>query len=318
MKKVLNSIKYDIILNLYNKSILAITIMMVLIFSGVYWNMMESFKSNLFLYNHTYHELQDMGEDVEELLKQEANLVEEKTSDGVQQFIDNPLRYDYDNLQRSYTYIKGTNIIVGLLKNATLVFLGLLVGIYMIFIVTYEYSERTIKTRLLIDGSRRLFLSKFVSGIFIVTVVYFLSLIISWSVSFLWSEKILQSVSISFERNVFDVRQVLLSIVTTYVILLLFSMMGFVIGLFLRKMSVSILVFLVLHLVVPSFGKYDYKNLILTIFSNGFELELEERINYVDGVGVVPSIFIFLIYVFVIFVFSCFSYRIKKNKGGNV
>ncbi len=209
MKKLLNSIRYDIKLNIYNKSICFLMLLAVLIFLVVNYNMLEKFKGNLSLYNHTYAEMLENGENIEILLKQEVNVTEETTDDGaVLQYIDNPLRYDHDNLIKSLTCISKTNIFVGLTENATLVFLGLLFGIYMIFLVTYEFSEQTIKTRLLIDAPTRVLLSKLLSGIFVVTLVFFSSLLISGGISYVWASCTLNAVDIDVKPIIFSFGQV--------------------------------------------------------------------------------------------------------------
>lgn len=319
MKKLLDSIKFDIKLNFYNKSIFVVFFLMILSFLIVNYNMLGKFKTDLEMYARTYEEMEACGENIDELLSQEANVMEEITSkDTVQQLIDNPLRYDYDNLINSYTYIKGANIIVGLLENSTLIFIGLLAGIYMIYLITYEFSEKTIKTRLLMDKPIRLLLSKLLSGILIFTVIYFLALLISWCISFVWSEYTLSSIDVDIEYIKFGFDKVMMSVFISYLISFLFLIMGFAIGLLLRKMSLSILTFLVLHLIAPSVGKYDYKNLILTIFSSGFELDMGKRMNFIEGVGFIPSLLIFMVYVFIIIGISIFIYILKKRKGGYV
>lgn len=320
MKKLLNSIKYDIKLNLYNKSIVVMLFLMVLIFLLTTNDMLGEFHSNLDLYSHTYAEMVESGENIEELLNQEAVIVEEViTDDSMQQYIENPLRYDYDNLVNSFSHIKGTNIFIGLLENSTLVFVGLLVGVYMIFLITYEFSEKTIKTRLLIDSPIRILLSKLISGIAIITLVYFSSLLISWVISFAWAEQAVSKVDVSIDLIKFSLGKVLISIFVSYLISLLFSLLGFAIGLLLRKMSLSVLVFFVLHLITPSLGKYDYKNLLLTIFNFGYGLDTGKRIKFIEGVGFVPAVLLVLLYVFIIVVISCFIFSfLKKRKGGYV
>lgn len=316
MKKLFNSIKYDLKLNLYNKSIVILTLLTLLTLLIVNYNMLEKFNSYLKLYNYTVAEMQENGEDIEELMNQEVNVYEEVTEDGaIQQYIDNPLKYDYDNLKNSLTYISGINIIVGLLENSTLVFLGLIGGLYMIYFITYEFSEKTIKTRLLIDNPIRLLLSKIITGILIITVVYFSSLLISGCISCGWSKYVIHSSNIDMEPIKFGLGKIVSCVMTSYLITLMFSMLGCAIGLLLRKMSLSILFFLVLHLIVPSMGKYDYKNLILSVFSNSFELDMGKRVNFIDGVGLVPSVLIFLLYIFIILIISMLVYILKKRKG---
>ena len=107
------------------------------------YNMLGKFKTDLKIYTHTYEEMEEWGENVDELLSQEANVVEEITSkNSVQQLVDNPLRYDYDNLVNSYTYIKDANIIVGLLENSTLIFLIYIFIIFGISIFLYMLQKR--------------------------------------------------------------------------------------------------------------------------------------------------------------------------------
>lgn len=316
MKKLFNSIKYDFKLNLYNKSIFIVTLLTILTFLIVNYNMLEKFNSNLKLYNYTVAEMKENGEDIEELMNQEVNVFEEVMEDGgVQQYIDNPLKYDYDNLKNSLTSISGINIIIGLLENSTLVFLGLIGGIYMVYVITYEFSEKTIKTRLLIDNPSRLLLSKIITGILIISVVYFSSLLVSGCISYEWSEYVIRSSNVDIEPIEFGADKILGCVMTSYLITLMFSIFGCAIGLLLRKMSLSILSFLVLHLVVPSMGKYDYKNLILSIFSCSFELDMGKRVNFIDGVGFAPSILVFLFYIFIILIISMLVYKLKKRKG---
>ncbi len=98
----------------------------------------------------------------------------------------------------------------------------------------------------------------------------------------------------------------------------MFATLGFVIGLLLRKMSLSLLLFLVMHLIVPSVGKYDYKNLVLTVFSYGFDLDSGKKANFIDGVGFLPSVLLFALYLGIFFGIAILVYMLKKRKGSYI
>lgn len=316
MKRRFDSVKYELKLNWYNKSVFVFFTLMLLIFLLNFWNLINAFKGNSALYQHTYEEMKNSGENVEELLQQDAHIFEEQVEGGgLQQFIDNPLRYDYDNMVASFSDIQGRRIIVKLLEKTTLIFLGLLVGIYMIYISTYENSEKTLKTRLLLDHPLRVVMSKFCSGLIIITGVFCAALCLSWLISLVWSAYVIQPVKLNATASKLGVQETLHSVLISYLIVIVFAAIGFAIGLLFRKMSVGMLLFLLLHLLLPSMGKYDYKNLLMTIFKQGFELDIGSRITFINGVSFANAILALSGYILIILFISCLCYTLKKRRG---
>ncbi len=316
MKKVLYNVKYDLKLSFFTKSFFMLLIFMFSIFVITQYNQINKYNALTKQYIISYNELKDNGENPDELLKQDFNIIEKVDEyGGVSQFVDNHLRYDFENMKESRTDIEGTNIIVMLLKNSILVFLSICVAIYMIYFTCFEFSEKTLKTRLLMGNFISIFSSKLVSGIILITSAFIISLFSSTVISYIWSVFETQNHSFFNSIDIINISKVVYSVIMSYIILLIYMIAGFGLGILIRKTSVAIVFFLLLHLIVPSFGKYDYKNLILTIYDDIFGITMSNNINFIKGINVSSAILILLGYILVILLFGYFKYRIDKRKG---
>lgn len=93
MKKQFNDVKYELTLNVYNRSIFWVLGLMVLFLLINYGVRVSNFQGDVKCYKTTYKTLLEDGEDVEALLQQKVHITEEKdSSGGVTQFIDNTLK----------------------------------------------------------------------------------------------------------------------------------------------------------------------------------------------------------------------------------
>lgn len=315
MRELLNNIKYDLKLQLFTKSFYILGFVFVLIFLITHFNQVNKYNSHTDLYIKSYMELKEVGEDPEVLLKQEYKIEETKDEKGgILQFIDNHLKYDFENMKLSRQDITGINIVTSLLKNSILIFLSLTVAIYMIYISCFEFSQRTIKNRILMGKLPIVLVSKFISGLIIVTCIYFFTLIVSAILSYFWSNIVISKSSVSVKVHILELSSVFNGVFISYIILLFYIITGFLIGILLRKSSLAILLFTVLHLIVPSLGKYDYKNMIFNIYNYGFFISKDLGINFIE-LNIINIIVVFIYYISILSFIYLIIYKLNKKKG---
>lgn len=316
MKTLLDNVKYDIKLMLLTKSFFVLTIVMICIFMLAQYNQVNKLNTSVEQYIISYNEVVSDGENPEEMLKVEYS-VEEKidSKGGVYQYINNILRYDFENMKSIRTDMEGINIVVLLLKNTILVFLSICVSIYMIYISCFEVYEKTLKTRLLMGSFNIIALSKFITGIILVTIAFFISLISSSVISYIWTMFAMQNYPINYVADEISVGKLTSVMFISYIVVLLYSLFGYALGMIIRKISIVILVFLILHLIVPSFGKYDYKNLMLTLYDYMFGDVRKIGVHFISGVNIVVAIVILLFYGIILLSLGQIKYRFDKKNG---
>lgn len=316
MKTLLDNVKYDIKLMLLTKSFFVLTIVMICIFMLAQYNQINKLNASVEQYIISYNEVVSDGENPEEMLKAEYS-VEEKidSKGGVYQYINNILRYDFENMKSIRADMEGINIVVLLLKNTILVFLSICVSIYMIYISCFEVYEKTLKTRLLMGSFNIIALSKFITGIILVTIAFLVSLISSSVISYIWIMFAMQNYPINYVADGISVGKLVSVMFISYIVVLLYSLFGYALGMIIRKISIVISVFLILHLIVPSFGKYDYKNLMLTLYDYVFGDVRKIGVHFISGVNIVVAIVILLFYGIILLSLGQIKYRFDKKNG---
>ena len=312
MKRLLDSIMYEFKLNLFNKSIFIVLILMITFLLLNYSNCIKDFEVSKKTYQITYKSLIEDGEDVDALLQQEYHINEEyDASGGLTQFIDNTIRYDYENMQEKFDDIYWKNCVISMLKRSTLIYLGLLCSLYMIFMSTYDFANNTLKTHMLIESPLQIVWSKFISGLIIITGIYFFALAFSWLITSVWSSIYLKKIIIEETVTVYGIKMIIKSILVSYLVIMLFSIISYALAFLLRNMAVAVGVNIMLHLLIPSFGKYDYKNLIMTVYKSAYNLEQSASLNYYDGVNSITAFIMVILYACIIFMVA--SIRFYKN-----
>lgn len=204
-----------------------------------------------------------------------------------------------------------------MLKNSTLVYLGLLFSLYMVFIATYEFSGSTIKTHFLMESPLRIAWSKLESGLLIITGIYFVAVLAGWGIASVWSWIYLKGVTVEVPGINYSLNRITCSIMISYLVIILFSLLGYALGLLLRHMAITVGVTLVLHLLIPSLGKYDYKNLIITVYKSAYQLEQGIAMNYYPGVSVVTALLILFAYICGIVLFAYLRFYRNWKQGQN-
>lgn len=318
MKRQSSNIMYEIKLNFFNKSVFVVLVLMVMFLVLNYANCISDFQGSVKTYQMTYESLLEDGEDVDSLLQQEFHITEERDSNGgLTQFVDNTLRYDYENMQEKYSDIFWMNCIRAMLKNSTLVYLGLLFSLYMVFISTYEFSTNMVKTHMLIESPLHIAWSKLQSGLIIITGIYFVGIVISWLIASVWSFIYLKNVAVEVPMIVYGLKTIMKSVFISYLVIILFSILSYSLGLLLRHMAVAVGVNLMLHLLIPSFGKYDYKNLVMAVYKSAYQLEQGTALNYFDGVTPVVAFLIVVAYACIIFILAFLRFYKNWRSGQN-
>lgn len=318
MKKQSNNILYEIKLNFLNKSIFIVFFLSIAFLILNFHNSIEEYKASVNIYHDTFESAVEAGEDVNELLNQDYQIIEEQSnSGGITQYIDNTLKYDYDTMYQNYSAIYWKNCVFTILKKSTLVFLGLLFSLYMVVISTYEFSTNTLKLHMLGCSLKKLIISKLQAGLIIISGIFFSSTFISWIISSIWSIIYLKNVNNNLSPKIYSPQQQFKSILITYIILLLFGLISFATGILVHNMATTVGIILLTHLLIPSLGKYDYKNLILTLYNQAYPLDISIKANYLSGLDPINAFFILLIYSILIFILAYIRFFKQWKNGHN-
>lgn len=85
-------------------------------------------------------------------------------------------------------------------------------------------------------------------------------------------------------------------ILCVLVLALITGILSFLISLSIKSLFVSLIGFLVYYLAIPNLGKYDYKNVVMNIFSTASKEVLGQPIPYIP-LDIKVSIILVIIYV---------------------
>ena len=313
MKRLLSNIVYDLQLQIRTKSLIILFIVMMGIFMLAQFNQINDFKTEVNMYEIAYQNSKEAGNDPEEILKQDYNINNSK--ENKLEVIDNPLRYQYESMKESRNSLEGRNVIVTYLENTLLVYLSLVITIYMIYVSCFEFSELTFKTRLLMGNSTTISLSKLIAGMIVVTGTFIVSLLLSSLIVQPWIIQATKDYAFNHPLTQYSITHILKVGFMSYIILMLYSIFGFSLGSLLRKTSIATVIFLVLHLVVPVLGKYDYKNLVLTIYRDIFGKLMDSTVHIIDGVNITTAFALLTLYSVIVLIFAFIRFKIDKRGG---
>ena len=148
MKIKLKVVKNEMLYLLYSKIyFILFGLLFAVMFLNVY-GQIDSYKKNISEYQKTESYILRQGENIEQVLKQDLNVVQEKSSDGTLiTSVDNPLRYENENLGKMLYNLKPTNLSISILEMITFVFGPVIFGLLGILLATYDFKNKTVKIK---------------------------------------------------------------------------------------------------------------------------------------------------------------------------
>ena len=279
MRKLKDNIRYELNYMTATKIPVFILLSILSIFIMTQFNIVNTLNHLNRTFESSVSHAKQNGDDIQQLLEEDYYSKDVLQDNGmVNTTIENVVRYDYESVKTYYQKIQGGNGFIEILSNTSLVFLPIIASIFAIYIATYDFSANTLKTRMLSGDFKLVYMSKLIGVIVVFTSMFVLSLVIGYGIAYGWSTMTQNDRSLFFKDIPYQsvaFIDVFLASMVTYGIALASLLIAFGFGLMCKKGSVAILIFLVYHLVIPSLGKYDFKNIILNIHASMFGVNVQ-------------------------------------------
>ncbi|MDI6604471.1 MAG: hypothetical protein QME35_04955 [Thermoanaerobacteraceae bacterium] len=270
IKNILNSTKKELKYQFYS-NVFFIMLLTMFLFSVLnLYNQMTNVKNNYNLFLHTQTEEKKIGNNIEKELNSPVDI---KKENGLE-IINNPLKFDYDNVALSiYDLKKPDRIITNTLKYLSFFFYSFFFTIYGIYISTYDIKFKTIKVKAVQRNWNQILFSKqlsiFVSSFIIILIVLLLSNIVGSLFYYILSHQIPVN---DFKLSVLPSdTNVVLQFILSISISFIFSTIGFYLGLIFRGFMYPAVIFIVYDFILPVIGKYDLRNLISVLGHKVFD-----------------------------------------------
>ena len=212
--------------------------------------------------------------------------------------VDNLSAYDFAQLNTSSQQITASNLPEFVLKTYGLTFFSILAFIVGVLISSYDYKFETYQRRLSRNSWLEIIAGKIGAIIILILGIYVLSFISSMLTGTMLP-LITHSHTSSFNFSGFLNSLSMTGI--SFVLGLALALVGFAINMVVRRVVAVIVAFIIYVAVIPSLGRFDWKNIILNLYSHfGTQLNVE----HLPFTTLSPSLvtFLFLLYVGVILV----------------
>ncbi|WP_251422751.1 MULTISPECIES: hypothetical protein [Lactococcus] len=191
--------------------------------------------------------------------------------DQVDTSIENSARYSYESLMISNNQMSLLGFPKFFLKYSGLIFLPIISGFLGIFVATYDYKSATYKRKLNHNSWQEILVGKYLVIISVLFIALVFTTLISLVIGGL-SVHFIESIDVSKYGSIFEVHNSLLDLaalgLTVFLMDVITAVIWFTLSLIIKSSVISIVLFLLYDLVLPNFGKYDFKNGMMNVFSN--------------------------------------------------
>lgn len=271
MKKIFHETKYELLYQVFAKSILiAFTILLLLAILNLI-SLSSKITDNYARYLKTRENYEQDGIDIESSLRA-PNTV--KKEDGFI-IVDNPLKYDYMELSNNVHNLNPKYVISNTLEYMIFVFCTFTFAIYGAYIAAYDYKYKMYKTKTNRKELAYTIISKLLSMLLAIFLVVMLTSFMAYILSFFFNEKLKDSVPLDdfFFEDFGYKSNMLIQIFFSIIVTFIYGMWGFLIGFLCKNISIPTIVFAMYGFVVPILGKYDLRNIISNLSHEIFDFK---------------------------------------------
>lgn len=301
MKNLFQDIRSELLYELYSKKIF---ILLLIVFGLSFINLMslnKNISTNYELFKKTTNEYIEQNINIEEELKKEANIVELENGGNI---IKNVIRYDYDNLVKSIESLHPSRIVNSTLSYLTFIYIPIIFGIYGILIASYDRKYKTWKIKAILNNIKTKIIAKQISLIFITILSIMISLLGIYIVSIFMYKNISnnnQFIQFIQENISYDIGSIVLQILFSTLIAILFSNIGFFMGVISNSSLFPSILLMIYSLLIPNLGVYDLKNIIINTGSRLFQFNgMFQLANSVGTISYSQYLFWILISIIII------------------
>ena len=150
MKKISAIAKNEFLYLIYSKKIfLFFLVLLAVTIFNTYTNI-QALQDGYAQYQNTKQMYISQGDNIDEQMKKELHVTEKKRSDGtVEMTVDNPLKYDFEQVGKLLNAIKPKNLLVSILEMITFLFGPFIFSLFGVLLATYDYKNKTIKIKII-------------------------------------------------------------------------------------------------------------------------------------------------------------------------
>lgn len=269
----------------YSRAPWVLMAVLLVMAATVGWNASTYARGAYRNYTRAFQEMRDSGENPEAMLTQPANIKMERSGDSEIAVTDNPIRSGFDEVTRTLQSVQPRVLVPNMLGAIALLIGPLAFSAWGVAFATYDYSNRTVKTRAINGSWPRAVLAKIIAnavtvGGVIVAVIAVVSVgargLTYYATSYMVpnSQVFLAQARVSGEGG----GNLLLQAAVTAFVAVVFSTLAFSGGIIFRRMWVPLGIVAAYNLVIPSLGRYDLKNatavVVRSVFSIGSDLQI--------------------------------------------
>ncbi|AYF99859.1 hypothetical protein D7I46_01425 [Lactococcus allomyrinae] len=223
--------------------------------------------------------------------------------------VDNLSAYDFAQLNTSAQQVSASSLPEFLFKTYGLTFFSILAFIIGVLISSYDYKFETYQRRLSRSSWKEIITGKIAVIIVLILGVYILAFAFSVTIG-----RILPFITHVHVSN-FNFSRFWASLLMTgisFMLGLALALVGFAVNMVVRRVVAVIVTFIVYVAVIPSLGKFDWKNIILNLYSHfGTRLNVEQLPFTTLPISLVISLFLLYVGVILVICGVIFSKRTR-------
>jgi len=242
----------------------------ILLSSLMFFSQVTLIQSNLTNFEMHLEEATKNEEDVHQLLSGNFSVT---FNNNVEQ-IDNPLKYYYMAYQSSLVAMNVKNGINQLLSSSYFIIFPFIAGIYGIIVANSDIKYHTTKIRLSLDTQWKLSLNKILASLLSIFFFLFASIVIFLLLQYLSMFFIKPEPSLNIDGTLLNQISYLNKAPVQLLVIIIVAFMNFIFCFYLtavtRNTFISLFLLGIYNLILPPLGKYDLKNILLTIYPSIF------------------------------------------------
>lgn len=312
MKRLLALVKNEILYLYYSKTLVYVSLILLVITMFNVYASLEAVRNGFERYELTKQEYIKDGLNVDEELKKELNVVEKKREDGViDKTIDNPLRYDYEEVGRLINTIEPKRFIVNILEMVTFLIGPFIFSFFGLAVSTYEFKNRTIKIKAIQKPWSLDVVAKQVACLLsvasIIICLILLLRLINEGVYYYVHNYFPNFAQFNIIEDQKPITNFPIKMIVSIIVCYFFSSLGFTLGLMFRKATIPLVLLALYNFLVPVMGKYDIKNIVSVIahkyfeFSGNFQMFVPVDVKFSVALSYVTLLLMVLIMLNLVF-----------------
>jgi len=274
IKRIFNIMKQDFEYLYKSKVLFALIISIFFVLAVYQYANISTLKNSYKEFNDMVNTYKENNIDIEKKLKEPLKIERKQSSAGLGISTNNPIAYSRQKVLESIYTIGPSYSAQSFLGVWTLLLGPLIFGIFGVYLVMYDYRFRTIKLRAIDNNWFEIIIAKQLLLLILTIIMTILASIIFFLFSLFTYNNIIdgiKGIDLNMLANIKSNSNFFSKLGTSLLLINVFAFFSMFLSIISRMIVLPIIVIFSYLFIIPSLGRYDYKNLVLKMASSTFD-----------------------------------------------